>query len=157
QRNFRYRELRSTKYKAPKETEVNADRHLQQRVEVRDWLESTQPAGETDASVPMWNGNRIEERAIADKVEHDIDLLCFRQALGEPRLLNLHSSGSQPEEFLKACLIACSRDHIQPRVGGNVQGCLPEGRSRATKEKGLPFFNPQIAVEGGPCGSVRLW
>src|SRR5262249_18204586 len=156
QRDFRYRKLRSAKYKAAKETEVNAARHLQQRVEVRDGIESTQPTAEADASVPMGNGNRIEERAITDKVEHDIHLLHFGQALGEPRTLKFHPMGPEPKKLLKARLIARGRDHLQPCVGGNIQGCLPEGRSRAAKNEGLSFFDLQIAIEAGPCGSVRL-
>src|SRR5262249_16791431 len=157
QRNFRYWELRSTKYKAAKEAEVNAARHLQQRVEVWDWRESTEPAAEADASMPMWNSNRIEERPVTDKVEHDIHLLCFRQPLGELRPLKLHPLRSKPKKLLKTGLIARGCDHLQPCVGGNIQGCLPEGRSRATKKERLPLFNLQIAIETGPCRSVRLW
>jgi len=84
--------------------------------------------------MPMWNGNRIEERPIADKVEYDIHLLCFRQVLGELRPLKLHSPRPKPNKLLKTGLIARGGDHIQSCVGGNIQCCLPEGRSRATKK-----------------------
>ena len=87
--------------------------------------------------MPMWNANRIEERPISDKVEYDIHLFCFGQPLGELRALKLHSPRPKPKKLLKTGLIARGRDHIQPCVGANIQGCLPKGRSRATKKEGL--------------------
>jgi hypothetical protein len=53
-----------TKYKVAKETEVNSARHLQQWIEVRDRLESTQPAGGANTPAPMWNA--IESRSGED-------------------------------------------------------------------------------------------
>src|SRR5262249_36982057 len=147
QRNFRYRKLRRTKHKTAEQTEVNAARHLQQRVELRYWFQSTQPASETDASVPARNCNRIEKGAIADKVEDHVHLLCFQQTLGELRAFKLRSPGSELEKLLEAGWITRGRDHIQPCVRGDIQSCLPEGGSRATKKKGLPFFDLQIAIE----------
>ena len=105
----------------------------------------------------MRNRNRIEKRTVADKIEGGAPLLCFRQALGEPWALKLRSLGPKPEKPLEVGLIARGGDYIQPCAGGDIQGCLSEGRSRATKKEGLPFFNLQIAIAATPRGSVRLW
>jgi hypothetical protein len=53
---------------------------------------------------------------------------------------------AKAKKLLKTGLIPRGRDHIQPCAGGNIRGCLPEGRSRATKKEGLPLFNLQIAI-----------
>src|SRR5262249_26458065 len=104
----------------------------------------------------MWNANRIEKRAVADKVEHNIHFLCFGQPFGKFRALHLHSLRPKSEELFKTRLIARRCYHVQPRIGRNVQGRLAESGSSAAEKESLPLFDSQVAVETGPCCGVRL-
>src|SRR5262245_32530574 len=74
QRNVGKRELRSAEDEAAEEGEVDAACHLQKRVEVGDRRETTQPASQAGATTPAEHPEGIEDGAVADQVEHGIDV-----------------------------------------------------------------------------------
>ncbi|MEJ1977159.1 MAG: hypothetical protein WDN49_14630 [Acetobacteraceae bacterium] len=75
QRHVRKRKARRAEHEAAKESQVNAARHLQQRVEVGDRVEPAEPAGKAGAATAAQQGERVEHDAVANQVEHGIDLL----------------------------------------------------------------------------------
>src|SRR5262249_34714383 len=79
--HVRQRESRLAEHEAAEEGQVNAARHLQERVEVLDRREAAQPAREARAPAPAQHADGIEDGAIADKIEHRIELLGFSDPL----------------------------------------------------------------------------
>src|SRR3989442_1755821 len=81
-RNKWRREARRAEHKTTEEREVDTTRHLQQRVEVLDRRESPQPTCEARAAASAQHGKGIEDGAVADKIEHRVELFGLGDALG---------------------------------------------------------------------------
>ena len=82
-------------HEAAEERQVDAARHLQQRVEVGDRREAAQPAGQAGAAAAAKHGEGIEDGAVADQVEHRVDLLGLGDPLGQVRPLDLRPLGAK--------------------------------------------------------------
>src|SRR5215471_4415207 len=106
--------------------------------------------------MPAGNANRIDKRAVADKVEHNIHFLCFRESLGKLRAFHLYSLRPKSNELFKTRLIARCGYHVQACISRNVQCRLTKSRSRAAKKESLSLFDLQVAKKAGPCRGVRL-
>jgi hypothetical protein len=80
-RDVREREARCAEHEAAEEGQIDAARHLQERVEVGDGIEATEPSGKAGTAAAAKHGEGIEHDAVADQIEHGIDLLrlgvCF--------------------------------------------------------------------------------
>src|SRR3989442_4655662 len=87
QRHVGQREAWCAEHKTAEEREVNAAGHLQQRVEVLDRRESPQPTCEARTAASAQHGKGIEDRAVADKIEHRVELLGFSDPLRKLRPL----------------------------------------------------------------------
>src|SRR5690349_18764813 len=74
-------ELGSTEHEAAEEGQVDAAGHLQKRVEVGNGREAPQPARKAGATTTAQHVEGIENGAVADKVEHRIELLGFSDPL----------------------------------------------------------------------------
>src|SRR5262249_27897429 len=83
QGHVRERKPRCPEDEAAEEGEIDTTRHLQQRVEIRDRRKTAQPTGKAGASTPTEHVEAVENGAVADEIEHGVELLCFRDALGE--------------------------------------------------------------------------
>src|SRR5262245_19606899 len=57
-----------TEHKASEECQVNPTRHLQQRVEISDRIETAQPPGETGAAAAPHHRQRVEHDRVAHQV-----------------------------------------------------------------------------------------
>jgi hypothetical protein len=55
--------------------QVDAAGHLEERVEIGDWRQAAQPARQAGATTPAQHGEGIENGAVADEVEHGVNLL----------------------------------------------------------------------------------
>src|SRR5260370_39062863 len=75
------REAWSSEHEAAEERQIDAARHLQQRVEVGNWIETAEPAGKTGTAPAAKHGKRVEHDAVTHQVEHRIDLLRLRDVL----------------------------------------------------------------------------
>ena len=77
-RHVRERKAWGAEHEAAEESQLDAARHLQQRVEVRNRIETAEPAGKTGTASSAKHGEGIEHDAVAHEVEHRIDLfrLC---------------------------------------------------------------------------------
>src|SRR5438445_9915146 len=95
QRNVGQREARRAEHKTTEEREVDTTRHLQQRVEVLDRREPPQPTCEARTAASAQHGKGIEDGAVADKIEHRVELFGLGDALGEIRALQLDARGAQ--------------------------------------------------------------
>src|SRR5580692_5203188 len=62
-------------------------RHLQERIEVLDRREAAQPTREARATTPAQHGEGIEDGAVADKIEHRVELFGFSDPLRKLRSL----------------------------------------------------------------------
>src|SRR5262249_53482999 len=91
--HVREREARRTEDEAAEEGQIDTARHLQQRVEVGDGIETAEPAGETGAAGAEKHREGVEHDAVAHQVEHRIDLLRLRDMLRQIRALNLAALG----------------------------------------------------------------
>src|SRR2546427_2756119 len=74
-RDVRERKAWSPEHEAAEESQIDAARHLQQRVEVGNRIETAEPAGKTGTAPPAKHGEGVEHDAVAYQVEHRIDLL----------------------------------------------------------------------------------
>src|SRR5947209_16435148 len=80
-RHVRQREARRPEHEAAEESQIDAARHLQQRVEVGNRIETAEPAGKTGTAPPAKHGEGVEHDAVAYQVEHRIDLLRLGDVL----------------------------------------------------------------------------
>src|SRR5215813_5921912 len=80
-RHIRERKAWSAEHEAAEESQIDTARHLQQRVEVGNWIEAAEPAGKTGTAATAKHGERVERDAVAYQVEHRIDLLCVGDML----------------------------------------------------------------------------
>src|SRR3989442_2259092 len=87
QRHVGQREAWCAEHKTAEEREVNAAGHLQQRVKVLDRRESPQPTCEARTAASAQHGEGIEDGAVADEIEHGIELLGFCNPLRKLRPL----------------------------------------------------------------------
>ena len=85
ERHVGQRETRRAEHEAAEEGEIDAARHLQERIEILDRREPAQPAGEARAAAATQHGEGIEDGAVADKIEHRVELLGLGDALGQVR------------------------------------------------------------------------
>src|SRR5262249_26238737 len=81
QRQVRERKARRAEHEAAEERQIDAARHLQQRVEVGNWIEAAEPAGKTGTPASAKHGKRVEQDAVTYQVEHGIDLLRLGDVL----------------------------------------------------------------------------
>jgi hypothetical protein len=65
--------------KTKRDTQIDAARHLQQRIEVRNWFEAAEETGGTAATAK--HGKRVEPDAVAHQIEHGIDIFCLGDML----------------------------------------------------------------------------
>src|SRR5262245_44529350 len=69
--------LRSPEDETAEEGQVDAAGHLQERVEIGNRRQAAEPSGQAGATTPAQHGEGIEDRAVADEVEHRIERLGF--------------------------------------------------------------------------------
>src|SRR5262249_44704476 len=74
QRHVREWKARRPEDEAGEEGEMDAARHLEERIEVGDRLETAEPASKTGAAAAAKHGERIEHDGVANEVEHCVDL-----------------------------------------------------------------------------------
>src|SRR5262245_18665061 len=74
-RHVRERKSRCSENEASEEGQIDAARHLQQRVEIRDRSQAAEPTGEASSTASAEHREGIENGAVANKIEHGINLL----------------------------------------------------------------------------------
>src|SRR5262245_42571495 len=101
-RHVGQREARSSEHETAEESEIDTARHLQERIEVFDRCEPTQPACEAGAATAAQHDEGIEDGTVADKIEHRVELLSLGDALGKVRPLEFDApiSCSMAKRFL---------------------------------------------------------
>jgi hypothetical protein len=70
----------------------------------------------------------IHDRAVADEIEHRIEVLGLGQALGKARSFQLDALDAQRLQHGEALAAARGRDHPRARIDGHVDRGLAEGR-----------------------------
>jgi hypothetical protein len=126
--HVRQRETRLPEHEAAEEGQVDAARHLQQRVEVGDRREAAQPPGQARAAAPAQHGEGIEDSAVADQVEHGVDLPGLGDPFGKVRPLDLRPDGAERLQHREPVTAAGGGDDLRPGVDRHVEGRLAEGR-----------------------------
>src|SRR5438034_8986934 len=120
-------------HKTAEEREVNAAGHLQQRVEVLDRRESPQPTCEARTAAAAQQGEGIEDGAVADKIEHRIELLRFSDPLRKLRPLRFDALCAKLLEEGDALTATRGGDDPHARVNRHVE------RGRAEGGCGAPY------------------
>src|SRR5215510_11657789 len=80
-RNIREGKPRRAEHETAEEGQIDAACHLQERVEVSDRGETTQPASEAGATTPAEHSEGIKDGAVADQVKHRINVLRFGDSI----------------------------------------------------------------------------
>src|SRR5262249_41396002 len=125
-RPVREGKARSAEQEAAEERQIDAARHLQQRVEVGNWIEAAEPAGKTGTAAAAKHGKRVEHDAVTHQVEHRIDLLRLGDVLRQIAALDFAALGSQLLKLGEAIAIAGRRNHPNSSVDGHLQRGLTE-------------------------------
>ena len=137
QRNVRQGEARLPEHEAAEEGQVDTARHLQQRIEVGDRREAAQPTGQASASAPAQHGEGIEDGAVADQVEHGVDLPGLRDSFGKVRSLDLRPDRAERRQRWEPVTAAGGGDDLRSGVDRHVERRLAERRGRPTDHQGL--------------------
>src|SRR4029077_13238743 len=72
ERYIRQREAGSSKRKTRKKSQIDAARHLLQRIKVGERTTAAEPAGKTSTATSAEHGQRVKHDAVADQVEYCI-------------------------------------------------------------------------------------
>src|SRR5262245_13637167 len=72
-RDVREREARRAEHETSEERQVDAARHLQQRIEIWDRFETAQPPGEAGAAAAAKHCERVEHDGVPHQVKHRIN------------------------------------------------------------------------------------
>src|SRR5882724_12634144 len=111
-RNVREGKPRRAEHEAAEEGQVDAACHLQERVEVGDRIETTQPASQAGATTPAQHPEGIKDGAVADEVKHCINVLCFSDAFREVGSLKLHTVCAEILKLSKALSVTRGCDDL---------------------------------------------
>src|SRR5262245_22550518 len=82
QRNLGEGKAGGSKHETAEEGQIDATRHLQERIEIGDRGEAAEPAGKASTTAAAQHVEGIKNGAVADEVEHRIELLGFGNVLG---------------------------------------------------------------------------
>lgn len=77
QRHIGKWEAGRSEHKASKKRPIDATRHLQERVQLPNRCEPAKPSRKAGPSASPQHSKRIKDRAVADQIEHRVDLLAF--------------------------------------------------------------------------------
>src|SRR5262245_4162960 len=145
-RHIRERKAWSAEHEAAEESQIDTARHLQQRVEVGNWIEAAEPAGKTGTAATAKHGERVERDAVAYQVEHRIDLLCVGDMLRQIAALSQRSAPnfSSLEKRSRLRVVATTRtpaltailsaarpnEEVAPRMTSNCPRSISRLRNR---------------------------
>jgi hypothetical protein len=146
ERHVRQGEARRPEHEAAEETEVDAARHLQQRIEVGHRTESAEEAGQARAPAPAEQGEGVQDRAVADQIEYGMDLVRLGDALGKVRPFHLGPARAEGRQRLKPVPVTGGRDDLYTGVRGQVEGSLTERRRRPPDDERLARSDLEVAV-----------
>src|ERR1700688_176871 len=141
---------RRAEHETAEERQVHTARHLQKRVEIDNRIEAAQPARKTRATTSSQHGEGIKNGAVADEVEHGIELLRFGDALRKVGAFDLDACGAQAFEHRDTRRIACCRDDLCAGIDREVHGRLSERRCRPSDDNRLPLCNLEVAEQARP-------
>src|SRR5260370_3788871 len=156
EQHIRQRATRRAEHEAAEERQVDAARHLQQRIEVGDRCAAAQPTGQAGAATPAQHGEGIENRAVAHEVQHGVELLGLGDALGKVRPLQLDAYDAQLLQHGEPRLAARGGDDPQVGIHGHADRSLAEGRGRAPNHQCLALGDFEVAEQPSPPGPVVL-
>src|SRR5262245_29551534 len=80
--NVRKRKLRRAKDEATEKCEVYPARHLQQGIEIVDWIKPPKPARQAHPTSATKYPQRVHEGRVAHQIKNGVDLLAFGQPGG---------------------------------------------------------------------------
>src|SRR5215467_9730918 len=132
-------ELRGAEYEAAEEGQVDAAGHLCERVEIGDRRQATKPPGQAGATTPAQHVEGVENGAVADEVEHRIELLGFGNSMRKVRPLCLDALCAELLQQGDALTAAGRGDDSHARLGRHVECRLAEGGRRAPYDQRLSF------------------
>src|SRR5262249_38932779 len=112
-RNVREWKLRRAEHETAEEGKVDAAWHLQEWIEVGDWIETAQPTGQAGATASAQHPKGIKDGAVADEVKHRVNMLSFSDAFREIWSLNLRPICAKPFELSEAISIARGCDDLR--------------------------------------------
>src|SRR5262245_9858180 len=118
--------LRSAEHEAAKEGQIDAAGHLQERVEIGNRRQTAKPARQAGATTPAQHVEGIENGAVADKVEHRIELFSFSNSVRKIRPLRLDTLCAKLLQQADALTAARRGDDAHARVDRHIEGSLAE-------------------------------
>ncbi len=110
---------------------------MQERIEVGDRREAAQPAGQAGATTPPQHCKGIEDGAVADEIEHRVELLGLSDPLGKVRPLRFDALCAKLLEHGDTLTTARGADDPHARVDRHVERSLAEGGRRASYDQCL--------------------
>src|SRR5262245_19053337 len=119
--NVRNRKLRGTKDEATEKCEVYPARHLQQGIEIVDWIKPPKPACQAHPTSAPKYAERVHECRVAHQIKNGVDLLALGQLCRQITAFNLATFCTQLLENTEAFLLSRSRDDLRPRVVSNIE------------------------------------
>jgi hypothetical protein len=110
--------------------------------------------GARRATTPAQHGEGIEDGAVADKIEHRIELLGFSDPLGKLRSFRFDALCAELFQQGDTLTTARGRDDPYARIDRHVERSLAEGGRRASNDQCLSPCDLQIAEEACPGGCI---
>src|SRR5262249_2427352 len=119
--NVRNRKLRGAKDEATEKCEVDPARHLQQRIEIVNWIKTPEPARQAHPTSATKHPQGVHKCRVSHQIKNGVDLLAFGQPCGQIAPFDLASLCPQLRQNIEAFLLSCSRDDLCPRVVSNIE------------------------------------
>src|SRR5262249_22146417 len=127
QRHVGERKAGGSEHETAEEGQIDATRHLQERVEIGDRGEAAEPAGKASSTATAGNVERMKNGAVPDRVEHCIELFRFGNVLGEVAPFYLDALNAKLLERRDTVLAASGGDDAHVRVDRHIDGRPAEG------------------------------
>src|SRR5262249_5401533 len=155
QRNVGERKAGGSEHETAEEGQIDATRHLQERVEIGDRGEAAEPAGQASPTATAEHVERIENGAVPDKVEHRIELLGLGNVLGQVAPFYLDALRAKLLERREIVLAASGGNDTHARVDRHIDGGPAERGGAAADEQRLAPGDLEVAEQTGPGGGIR--
>src|SRR5262249_41376117 len=131
QRDVGERKAGGSEHETAEEGQIDATRHLQERVEIGDRGEAAEPASQASTTAAAERVERSENGAVPEKVGPRIELLGPRKVLGQVAPFYLDALRAKLLERRDIVLAASGGDDAHARVDRHIDGRPAEGGGAA--------------------------
>src|SRR5262249_7255914 len=145
---------RRAKDEAPEEGQIHAARHLQQWVEVLDRVEAAQPPRQARPTTSTEHRKGIKDGAVANEIEHRVNLLALRDVGPEVATFDFHAFGTEVPEHRERVLVWGRGDDMGAGIDRHIERGLSKRGGGAANDYRLSRLEFEVSEQARPGGGI---